>query len=718
MKNIYLLVLLISSITLFGQSRIVSQKVQQLNSISKRAVEFDLFTKNNDLKKSSKYSKAASDITVLELNERELKRIVDDAPEFISLEIPYQNQLVEVQLYQQNIFMESFVAKDEKGNIIDYKPGKYYRGIVNGDYTSIAAISFFEDNVIGVVSTYELGNLVLGKSTDKKDYVSYSDRNLLMQNSFECQIDESNRNYKDLPVFDPSMLAKTETENCVKIHYELTHSAYLGNGSDLTATLDWITGIQNLVATLYNNDGVNVALQSIGIWTVSDPYSEVSPNLNDLVSATDADIVNLITIPKSTSGAPLDSLCSDSSWTSSHVDIAYENFPTYSWTITAITHEMGHTMGSPHTQDCFWNGDNTAIDECGWLGGENCGNPGYPENGGTIMSYCHWIEDVGINLNEGFGPQPAALIRSTVDSKDCLDFNCSDNYSNCEFTIQDLTTIQPSSGIIEIRITDEVAHEWLYQIVPFGEPLTDNWELTTLPVFTINESELNQNEYYRVVVKNSCVENVGGGSWSSLILVGDFCDGTLFTDTGGQTGSAKQNQHIIKTFFPSHTAEKVQIDFHRYITVNSIDYIYVYDGNSTASPLFEGGILTGYNTSLTSFTSTDSSGAITVEFISQALGISQGWETTVHCAVMSTEETDQFSQINIYPNPATTSLNVESEKEIKSIKLHDMSGKLVLNQNINSLKSVNLNIKHLQLGTYMVTVNFKNKKIIKKLLKL
>lgn len=716
MKNIYLLAFLVYSNALMGQSRIVSTKVQEINLNGRKAVEFSLFTKNYDSEKTNHYQKSASDATVLNLSKAELKRIVDEAPEFISLEIPYQNQLVEVKLYQQNIFMESFVAKDEKGNIIDYKPGKYYRGIVNGDYTSIAAISFFEENVIGVVSTYELGNLVLGKSTDKKDYVSYSDRNLLMKNTFDCRIDESNQNHKDLPVFDPSMLSKTETENCVKIHYELTHSAYLGNGSDLTATLDWITGIQNLVATLYNNDGVNVALQSIGIWTVSDPYSAVSPNLKDLVSATDADIINLITIPKSTSFAPLDSLCSDSSWTSSYVDIAYENFPTYSWTITAITHEMGHAMGSPHTQDCVWNRDNTAIDECGWLGGENCGDPGYPKNGGTIMSYCHWIEDVGINLNEGFGPQPAALIRNTVDSKDCLDSNCTDNFSNCEFTIQDLTTIQPSSGIIEIRITDAVAHEWLYQIVPFGELLTDNWELTALPVFTINESELNQNEYYRVVVKNSCDENVGGGSWSSLILVGDFCDGTLFTDTGGQTGHAKQNQHFIKTFFPSRIGKKVQIDFHRYITINTIDYIYVYDGNSTKSPLFEGGILTGYKTSLTSFTSTDSSGAITVEFISQAVGLSQGWEATVHCAVMDTEEKNQFSQINIYPNPFTDSFIVKSKQKIKSIQIHDLSGKLFYNKKVNN-KEVIVESNHLPVGTYVLTAIFENNKSTQKMIK-
>ena len=87
----------------------------------------------------------------------------------------------------------------------------------------------------------------------------------------------------------------------------------------------------------------------------------------------------------------------------------------------AMTHEMGHSLGSPHTHACAWNGNSTAIDGCGPSAGysEGCDAP-LPTNGGTIMSYCHLVPSVKIDFLNGFGPQPAALIRNTVNSKGCL----------------------------------------------------------------------------------------------------------------------------------------------------------------------------------------------------------------------------------------------------------------------------------------------------------
>jgi hypothetical protein len=81
-----------------------------------------------------------------------------------------------------------------------------------------------------------------------------------------------------------------------------------------------------------------------------------------------------------------------------------------------VTHELGHNMGSPHTHACFWNGDNTRIDNCAgnfsaaYQEGSCNSNPPDPVGGGTIMNDCH-LNSVGINLNLGFGPQPATLIR-------------------------------------------------------------------------------------------------------------------------------------------------------------------------------------------------------------------------------------------------------------------------------------------------------------------
>ena len=207
MKKIYAMALLLFVSFAFGQSRMVAKKIQNLNAKSQAFVGYDLFSKNNDTQKASKFLTSASDVTVLNINSQQLGQIMADKPEFISIAVPYQNEMVEVQMYKQNILTDDFKVKDADGNFYDYQPGQYYRGIVAGDYNSIVAISFFEDNVMGVISTREKGNVVLGKSTDKADYISYSDKNLLGENPFVCGVDdlEFNKQMEQQIQFDPHM---------------------------------------------------------------------------------------------------------------------------------------------------------------------------------------------------------------------------------------------------------------------------------------------------------------------------------------------------------------------------------------------------------------------------------------------------------------------------------------------------------------------------------
>ncbi len=60
------------------------------------------------------------------------------------------------------------------------------------------------------------------------------------------------------------------------------------------------------------------------------------------------------------------------------------NVPNYSWNVQIFTHEMGHSIGSPHTHACVWgpNGD-AALDNCFSTEGGCPGGPP-PINGGTI----------------------------------------------------------------------------------------------------------------------------------------------------------------------------------------------------------------------------------------------------------------------------------------------------------------------------------------------
>ena len=719
MKKIYAIFLLLFVCFAFGQSRMVAKKVQELNTKSQAFVGYDLFSKNNDTQKASKFLTSASDVTVLNLNSQQLGKIMDEAPEFLSIAVPYQNEMIEVQMYKQNILTDDFKVKDADNNFHEYQPGQYYRGIVTGDYNSIVAISFFEDNVMGVISTTEKGNVVLGKSVDKVDYVSYADKNLLGENPFVCGYDELevNKQMEQQIQFDPNADQGVNTTKCVKIYYEVAHQPYLNNGSNLEDTVDWLTGIQNNIATLYNNDDISVALNMVKVWTYEDPYQgDYGQNLSEFaetVTEFEGDIAHLINTPLSTSVAFLDSLCTGWRYAYSGIEMTYAQVPTYSWTIMAMTHEMGHGFGSPHTHDCAWNGNGTAIDGCGYSAGwGGCPGP-IPTEGGTIMSYCH-LNAVGINFTLGFGPQPAALIRNTIEGKDCLGTGCVDQDDYCNISIEELTIVQTAADTYQVDFVDETSTAWQYRTYPFGTTPPETWTPINTNSFEI--SGLTGNQYYEFELINVCEDGAVGRGKTAILLNGDFCDGTLFTDTGGETSGYSDDQHIVKTFYPA-TGDKVELTFQRIGLQNNQDFMYVYDGDSTDSPLFAEGTLTGNNDPGPTFVSTHTSGAITIEFVSNASVNTYGWEAVVDCSALGIEDVSDSFGITVYPNPASDVLNIASQKaKIQSATITDATGRTVLTNKIASTNGT-INIGHLPKGVYILTLKLDGQTVTKKIIK-
>lgn len=383
----------------------------------------------------------------------------------------------------------------------------------------------------------------------------------------------------------------------------------------------------------------------------------------------------------------------------------------------AMTHEMGHALGSPHTHACAWNGNNTAIDGCGPAAGygEGCNGP-IPSQGGTIMSYCHLIAGVGINFNLGFGPQPGQLIRTTVDSKSCLGTDCTGGFTACTYAIKNLTLSYLNLNDVQIDIDDETSDLWNYKAVLFGEdPGTSGWSSTTSTTF--NVTGLQPNKYYEIYVVNICADGSGGAGKKVLVLTGGFCDGTLFTDTGGTSGNYGVNQHFVKTFYPNVTGEKVKLNFDKIGLQTNSDFMYVHDGDSLSAPLFANGTITGNNNPGPSFTSTHSSGAITIEFVSDNAGVAYGWEGHIDCGALGINEVSDINGITVYPNPTTDVLNIVSQKSIiESVILTDASGRRLMTAELKS-QNGQLNIGHLPAGVYILNMKINGKMLTKKIVK-
>jgi Metallo-peptidase family M12 len=374
----------------------------------------------------------APDAQFLEFDPTALYELWLQRPEGVTLVLPYHGEEISVDLVPNHIFTDDFtVVTSELDEEVFYNRGLYYQGIVPREANSVAGVNFFEEEVIGIISTPRHQNLVLGRLDipgNKYRYILYSDAELTQTMPFECHARKPSELTKAAPRIDDQ---EYMVSGCVAQYFEVDYELFQNKGS-VQNTLNYVTSMFAQVAILFTNEVVPTRLNQIYVWVTPDPYASNPSGGPTTVldqfqhyrrSKYNADVANLIGIGGNNLGgfAFVDAICIDDSALSySDIDASFSNVPTYSWTINVVTHEIGHVMGADHTHDCAWfagawqNPPATgtlAIDGCqGAVGG--CANGPVPPSGtgGTIMSYCH-LTSTGINFANGFGPQPGDCIR-------------------------------------------------------------------------------------------------------------------------------------------------------------------------------------------------------------------------------------------------------------------------------------------------------------------
>ncbi len=372
--------------------------------------------------------RALNDGVVLYPKHESMQRLLNEDVPFLTLPLPDgQGGTLELELVKVNIFAPGFTVNlASNGHQVTGHLGAHYRGIVKGDTTSLAAISVFENEVMGFYSTREEGNYVLGRLTGDNPtnrHILYNDKDLKGKSDFSCDTEDH------VDVLPKSNLpAPREGDSpaviCVRMYFETDYSLYTNKGS-VANVRNYMTGLFNQTATLYANDTIPVAMSQLVIWDVPSPYVPTSSTtmLNGFKARRtvyNGDTAHLVSLNVPGSGlASVDTLCGNDSYAFSGILPDYQNVPAFSVSVLVMTHEAGHSLASPHTHSCFWNGNNTAIDGCAPVEDGNCAQPGIPAGGGTIMSYCH-NQAVGTNFANGFGPQPKAWIIQRVGEAFCL----------------------------------------------------------------------------------------------------------------------------------------------------------------------------------------------------------------------------------------------------------------------------------------------------------
>ncbi len=409
----------------------IASKIQQLSAEFKNLKSPVLLElASNQASKKADLSEEVNEATFLSFQQNSVNELLKNPTELLEMSLPVNKENpLHLTLYRAQVFAPGFqvYVASNPDEPFNYTPGSYYWGIVNGDEHSLAAIAIAQDEVMGFVyvngETYTLGKL--NQSLDDT-HILYKEHDLKITPTHSCGT-VGKEYYIGNETDGLTANAEKSSNNCVNMYVEVDYDIYVGKGG-VTQAADYVSGVFSQVAILYANEAINFTVSEIVVWDVVDPYtgSSTSDYLNQFRTSLNGnyngDLAHLVGYNGGGGIAYVDVLC-NSTYGIGYSDInsTYANVPTYSWTIEVVTHEIGHNLGSRHTHDCVWNGDNTAIDGCGPAAGygNNCGGGPIP-NKGTIMSYCHLVGGVGIDFNLGFGTQPGDLIRNEVYNAPCL----------------------------------------------------------------------------------------------------------------------------------------------------------------------------------------------------------------------------------------------------------------------------------------------------------
>jgi len=275
--------------------------------------------------------------------------------------------------------------------------------------------------------------------------------------------------------YDPTI----RINKIVGVYVEVANDLYRFWGSNSTAVTNNVNTLLSNVIAVYDREGITVRLNKIYIWDTTDPYTR--QNLTDLLTFTknisrniptnpNAEFKHLLGVNPGQGGLSWINGFSDGYTTNPSIPLigdpdngaftgcaasisalggfnVINSNTTYSWPVYVFSHEMGHAMGSQHTQYCGWKDENGnligRLDSC--YGGEysstapNCTGSSKgivrANTKGAIMSYCHI--NGSVSFLTGFGKYSRFALRSNLYGATTIPFTTSSPPS--------LTTSSPTS---------------------------------------------------------------------------------------------------------------------------------------------------------------------------------------------------------------------------------------------------------------------------------
>ncbi|MCB0726004.1 MAG: zinc-dependent metalloprotease [Ignavibacteriae bacterium] len=470
------------------------------NSFNSDVKKVKLFSYSKNTNESDNTSPFVSKAVLMKINKNAARNLLNDVNENILFQIPTGiDSKIELELTRSypladEYEMENRITSEIQTNKINH--GLHYTGVIKGVSNSMASVSIFRDFVMAVISddngNYILGSVKNNDNTYSANYIFYNDADMKVSSGFNCETETyGDKLVRALNESKINSAYNPQSDNPVdrlpvKVYFEADYQMYLDANQDLELLENFITGMFNSVMTIYQNESIPFQISSLAYWPSADPYRNMDDSYQILLNfgANNQDnfqgnLGHLLSTRTSNLGgiAWIRVLCTEYNsndsagrYAFSNIETNYSNYPTYSWTVNVVAHEMGHSMGSRHTHSCVWPLGSFigAIDSCYYAEGTCFNENQIRARVGTIMSYCHlWTtaQGGGINLASGFGQLPGDTIRLRYSQAACLDrllnsseapviYDLDQNYPNPFNPSTKIRFAIPVDGEVSLKVYD------------------------------------------------------------------------------------------------------------------------------------------------------------------------------------------------------------------------------------------------------------------------
>ncbi|MCX6141574.1 MAG: M12 family metallo-peptidase [Candidatus Kapabacteria bacterium] len=219
----------------------------------------------------------------------------------------------------------------------------------------------------------------------------------------------------------------------VEVAVEADYDLFQGFGTKVMTTT-YITQLIAAMSTVYERElSVRFVITNVRVWeTAADPYDDNLDVFGLLGTFVDEYRANMANVPRDLAifmtsrggqggiAKTIGGICQeDGSYCAGDVVRKISTYPTWSWDVGMMTHEVGHICGGIHTQSCYW--PKGPLDSC--VQSESGPCVPYDLTGptrGTIMSYCHQQIPNGAVMTLEFHPLHRNVMKSYIRSAACI----------------------------------------------------------------------------------------------------------------------------------------------------------------------------------------------------------------------------------------------------------------------------------------------------------